>query len=111
MKLTKKPCTLGDAAYGLTLTQDMLAQLGVNAAATLKDVSVTLTFYGDTLIARRAGAKRPTPAEVVYLLTDDLGTAKLFSTRSATPKADETYTDFEALFRLGVNLRLTTTMR
>lgn len=113
MKLTKRLSKLGDAASGHVLTENVLAQLGLNVAAdaTAADAHVTLTFYGNTLIVRRADAQRPTPAEVAYFLTDDLGVAQHFPTTSPTSTTDETYVDLEALFKPGVNLRSTPMMR
>lgn len=111
MRLTKNLSQLSPSVYGLALTEEMLAQLGIDASDALEDVSVTLMVYGDTLIVRRADAQLPTPAEVAYFLTDDLGVAQHFPTRTAMSEVDERYADIEAFIKPGVNLRLTPMMR
>ncbi len=110
MKLTKKLSRLSASAYGLVFNPDVLAQLGVKAVNAPGEVEVTLTFYGDTLVVRRADAEPPTPAEVAYFLTDDLGLAKHFPTRQVA-EVDEVQLAIETFIKPGARLRLTPMMR
>jgi len=116
MGYTKKLARFGGRSYGIVLNQGILEMLGtsIEEAESEGGVEITMKFYGDTLIVRRAGRPPLTPSEAVYFVTEDLEFAKYFPSSPISLKDGEA--DFEPgrpdnLFREGKEVRVTKLMR
>lgn len=115
MTKTKKLRRFGSQTYGVTMTGGMLELLGssLEEAESEAGTEVEMSFYGSTLIIRKAGTPKPSPAELAYFITEDLDYASYFPASPVVPPEDKLTRRFNinALFRPGKFVKMTKTMR